>query len=442
MLKKITLQDKKVYFSILKNYTAQVFGLTVTLLNQLLLVPIFIEEWGVEKYADWIIISALSSFFALSNFGINQSSNNFFCFSYHSGDYLKCKKIIHNSILFVSVISSVALILLLVGGIVFRYGKLLDISEFTERETLYIFIFFLINIFLKMLGGVFSGIYRALSKSHYNAYIDSLVVVFEMFFVIGAIYMNLNVYLLLILYNIPVVLGIIIRYRQSNGWFQIGRVQDVKFDREIFKKLVTPSLGFMLMPVGQSLSNQGLIILIKTLLGSDALVSFTTTRTLVNIVKSVTNIFSNSASPEISNLYGKGDVNSIVSVFVKVLLVSLIAALAVSIGLLFWGENIYRYWTKNEVFFDTTFFYTMLLFLIISIFGNAVSSVLFSTNNHKKYSLFFFSNQVLIMASIYLILPKVKDLIMVAITLIFFEIFIVIYSGLQLKLLLIKKYDS
>jgi ABC-type nitrate/sulfonate/bicarbonate transport system permease component len=48
----------------------------VNFLNQIAMVPLFISLWGVDKYADWILITALSSFFTITNMGLNHATNN------------------------------------------------------------------------------------------------------------------------------------------------------------------------------------------------------------------------------------------------------------------------------------------------------------------------------------------------------------------------------
>lgn len=53
-----------------KNITANMFGVGVQLLNQIILVPFYILFWGNELYSDWIVISALTTIFAMSDVGL------------------------------------------------------------------------------------------------------------------------------------------------------------------------------------------------------------------------------------------------------------------------------------------------------------------------------------------------------------------------------------
>ena len=54
-----------------KNIIANLFGIGVNLLNQIVLVPFYIIYWGNDLYSDWIVISALTAFFGIPSFKTN-----------------------------------------------------------------------------------------------------------------------------------------------------------------------------------------------------------------------------------------------------------------------------------------------------------------------------------------------------------------------------------
>lgn len=428
MIKNILKLNEDFYFSILKNYTAQLIGFIIVIFNQIFLVPIFIENWGLSKYSDWVTISALSNLFIMSNLGINQASNNLFCFSYQNDDFKICKKIIHNSIIFIFILFVLVVGIVLICNLFVNFNVFLNINEFSENETFNIFLFLLFNIFIKMFSSVFSGIYRATSNSHINAYIDNIVVLLEVVILLLAVNYYFDVFFLSFVYNVPVISGTIYRLVQSKKWFNFGDLYNLKFDKLIFKKIVEPSLGFIAIPLGQTLNNQGLVLIVKTVLGNEALVSFTTTRTLVNLVRSVTNIFSNSASPEISNLYGKRQVNKIEELYIKILVAVLVSTFIIITILYFYGSYIYVLWLKNTVFFNKDFFTLMLFFLFISAFSSVISTILYSTNLHKNFSILFLGLQFILVFISYFLLSTSNELNVVAILLIIFESILLVYS--------------
>ena len=61
---------------ILKNIAGNFYGVGVNLFSQIILVPFFINYWGIELYADWIALTAISSFFSMSDIGLNIVTSN------------------------------------------------------------------------------------------------------------------------------------------------------------------------------------------------------------------------------------------------------------------------------------------------------------------------------------------------------------------------------
>ena len=135
------------YKAIAKNYAANVFGMGVNFLNQIAMVPLFISLWGINKYADWILITALSSFFSMSNLGLNQATNNEFVIKFQQKDYISCIKLLTNSFLFVLAVGILFILGSIVLSLLFGFKNILHTTTFNEKETSSIFILLLLNIF-------------------------------------------------------------------------------------------------------------------------------------------------------------------------------------------------------------------------------------------------------------------------------------------------------
>ena len=69
-----------------KNVVANLFGVGVNLLNQVVLVPFYILCWGKDLYADWIVITAVTAFFSMSDIGLNNVIQNRFAIKFAEND--------------------------------------------------------------------------------------------------------------------------------------------------------------------------------------------------------------------------------------------------------------------------------------------------------------------------------------------------------------------
>lgn len=86
-----------------RNMIANLFGVCVQLLNQIVLVPFYILFWGNELYSDWIVISALSAIFAMSDVGLNNVIQNRFSIKLSEEDYEECNSLLTNNFILVAI---------------------------------------------------------------------------------------------------------------------------------------------------------------------------------------------------------------------------------------------------------------------------------------------------------------------------------------------------
>ena len=93
-----------------KNIVANLFGIGVNLLNQIVLVPFYIIYWGSDLYSDWIVISALTAFFGISDIGLNSVIQNRFSISYAQGDLKQCNSLLVNNVAIIIIIGAICVI--------------------------------------------------------------------------------------------------------------------------------------------------------------------------------------------------------------------------------------------------------------------------------------------------------------------------------------------
>lgn len=85
------------FLSIYKNLGANSLGFLINLTIQFLSVPIFIKYWGVEMYGEWLVLTAVSSYFAMTDMGLSTVTSNEFSISFAAGEHNRCRKLINNN---------------------------------------------------------------------------------------------------------------------------------------------------------------------------------------------------------------------------------------------------------------------------------------------------------------------------------------------------------
>lgn len=74
------------------NYAAQMLDLGVRIAQQVLLVPVLILGWGVEQYADWLLLAALAGLMAGIDFGLSWHFANRLHQAWVSGDLTRGRR--------------------------------------------------------------------------------------------------------------------------------------------------------------------------------------------------------------------------------------------------------------------------------------------------------------------------------------------------------------
>jgi O-antigen/teichoic acid export membrane protein len=416
-----------VYNSIAKNFAANSFGMGVNFVNQIAMVPLFITHWGVDKYADWILITSFSSFFAMTDLGLNRASNNEFVIKYQQKDFETCVKLQTNAFLFILSVFTVFVLAFSIISTIWGFNGILGISVFSETQTSAAFILLLSDVFLTMYGRVYHGVFRATSRTHIAIVIDNLVRVANVIILFFGIYLKIDIVLMLVVYLTPTLAAIFCKHFYSRKIFRM-RFSLRKFDSNVFKLLIKPSLAFMFFPLGQAVSSQGLVLVVSTVLGPVILVAFTTTRTLVNFLRQLMNMLSTSINPEICAAYGRKDNKTILDIYHRSLLITFIVTMSSILILSFAGKYIYYEWTKNAILFNNVFFMGMLFSMLFSCLWGLSSVIPLATNTHGRFTIAFLISQLGGVTMCFVFLKIYPRMELIPFILIFTEMALFVYT--------------
>lgn len=424
-----------IYKSIGKNYIAHGVGLGINFINKIVLVPFFLSFWGPDKYADWILVTSFSSLFTMFDMGLNTIISNEFIIHYQKGDFFLCAKLLSNAFLFIFIVGFLCISVIIV--IFYRYSlkSFLHISTFSDFETAFVFIILLFQIFLKMYSSAYHSSFMATSHLYIAIMAENITKLIEIMILFLGLLFSINIVFLLIFYIVPSFLCLIWKHYYSKRWFKIDFSTKL-FNISFLRPYIKPSFALMAMPVGFAVSNQGLLFIINIVLGHANVILFSTTRTLVNFLRSMMGILSNAISPHISIAYGKEDRILLLKFYYRLLIITFFMVLFCAVFLFFWGKPIYLYWTGYKIVFNPVVFNGMLMVLFISTLSGATSTTLFATNNHVSFSMLFLIFQLIGSICIYISLKYILSLSVVSLVLVSIESFILWFSIKQIHQLL------
>lgn len=369
---------------LLQGIGANGLGQFITIFIQVVSVPIFLNFWGQELYGEWLILSATPMFLSMSDLGFTIAAENEMTMKVAKGDR-KGALDVFQSVWFVLLIASFIAVFS-----IFFFFNLVNIQQFlsitilSNSESAYIIALLSCYVLLGMQISLLSGGFRCngnyalgVCYANYLRFLDYLVITI-------AIYFGANPLIVSICFVSTRFIGIILMYRwlrEKSSWISYG-YKNVNF--KVLKVLSKPAVACMGLPLINAMSNQGVIIIIGSLLTPTDVVVFSTLRTLSRFALQLMRMIRATISPEISAAYAVQNMVLARKLHRYSCKVSLWVSLVAVMGLLLFGNWLVRLWTNNTVEMNFVLFNFMLATIIFNSFWYTSFAILTATNQHQK----------------------------------------------------------
>lgn len=367
-----------------KNIFSTFFGVGIQLFAQIVLVPFYIICWGNELYSDWIVLSAITAFFSVTDIGLTTVTVNQFSISYAEKKYRECKALLSNSsILLIGVFSTCILALIVITSLA-DITSIFGLNVLNRKEASIITILFVLKIFMGMMGAVYNSIYRATSNASRGIMAVNISRILECLFLVMCLLLDIPILITSIFFVIPSIgLYIFMKVDTTRRLFNY-RFRLSYLNWPLFKSLVVPSMSFMSLPLSQSLNTQGMTIIINLFFGPQTVVLFNTTRTLTNFSRSVITNFHNAIWPEFTVAYANNNYERVKKITLKAFKWSVFFAIVMGIFLLLFGDWIYDIWTKGRIECSIGLMAILTLLMLTDTIWSTSRMTLNATNNHIK----------------------------------------------------------
>lgn len=371
-----------------KNIIANFYQLFVIFVNQILLVPAYLIFMDINTYGDWLVLTALASFFSISDLGLSDASNNLFCIKYSAGDKKQCEVILTNNMMFVVGIALIVLLVFIVAGHLVDVSALLGLSAISSQEAIGIVMVMLVQIFAIMTGSVFDAIFKATHRAHIATYLNYSARLLSAFMIFVGLVTDISLVAIAALGAVPYVACLIYKSITARRWFFCSFAID-DFSLSFIKSLLNPTAGFAMLLIGNAILVQCYTLVINAAFGALVLVQFTTMRTMMNFVRQVGIAITTGIKPEFSITYGRGDYAGMRRLYRKSLIYCAIGGTLAAAILLLAGPYIYEIWTRGDVPFSYPLFFLFAILQPITLIWEASSIALTATNRHLGLGLIY-----------------------------------------------------
>ena len=350
----------------------------VTVMYQVLTVPLFLKFWGQTLYGDWLTVASMVSYLALANLGMQSYVINLLTQRFVRGEWGDlAREIPSASLMYILAISMAATVL---GGIVlFAPLDGLFADEAIRWTAQAVTLMLGARVVMMLFSGLVQGYYKIQGRAdlakliHFLEHLGVLVVVFTVLFTGGG----------------PVHLAsaelgtvfVLLMFMLADTRRRDRRVS-LFFEGANFKLAMAflgPSLIYFFNQLAAGLIFQGVVLVVSWRLGAKAVVTFSTTRVLSGLVRQVISFTCTTMYPELTRIEA-GNPERMAFTY-RLLLKVVCASAFFCIPLLFFAApDLYLFWTRGRSTMDLDLLRMLLLDIWLVAPMTASVNVLFSTN--------------------------------------------------------------
>jgi O-antigen/teichoic acid export membrane protein len=290
---------------ILKNLAALVTGRMVSILQQIVVPPIFIHFYRLDGYGEWMVLSGAVAALGMLNFGVQTFMNQDLAIRFNRGEtegyHIRQSTALR---LLGSVVAAAAVLLLGFFFIPFDTMLKLDISRHAAQLTLYLLA---LQVLFTILFGYFGGIFMGVNLNHRSTHWNNAqalcsavglligVLLHKPFPVLAGI--QLSSLLLCIV-------GVLIDLRRTAPEV----FPSLKYwDGTSIREILSGSGYFGMLEMSTFFVYQAPLLIMQRMIGPGAVAAFTLMRTIFSMCRQILSTFTQAMSAEITVLYGRRD---------------------------------------------------------------------------------------------------------------------------------------
>lgn len=383
---------------------ANVFGNAITVIIQLVSLPVFLHFWSLTEYGNWLMLSAIPVYFSIADVGMASVAMNKMTMLSAANNHDESNQVFQSALaLMLITVSAVCAISFAVISVL-NFGLIADVSNKIALSLLIVVA--LANVFC----GLFDAVFRSSGEYAKGTYMINVARLVEW---IGAV-----VGLLCSGTFIATAIGMLVarmlctlfmyfycalRYPAFEWGIKRARLKTVR-------ELTIPALSFMAFPIGSAISIQGMTLLVGTMFGAIYLTMFSAYRTLSRVIVQMLFAINRSLWPEFSRLYGLGEYAALYRLYRKSLLVGIAAATVAALLILSFGGEIIHRWSHGEITMNRDLFNLFVLVAVITSFGQVATILLSATNTHVKYSMAYMAISCATVLSAFLLSYEFGDM--------------------------------
>ncbi len=375
---------------IARGLAANIGGMGITLVIQLVSVPVFLAAWGVPTYGEWLVLSAVPTYVALSDLSFSSVAGNSMVMLVAEGKRTDAVTLGRRLWSIVTVMTGIAVLAAVTIALVFG-GAFGSGAAIRASEAQIVLVALFLQVAVGNQYGVLDAWYRAGGRYPLGATVRQLGRLLEFGALMGAVLLGAPPSTAAIAFLAGSVAGFVVSFvvlRRTVPW---STFRPERPHLQTFRELLAPGVAFMAFPIGNALSLQGFTIVIGATLGAPAVVVFSTTRTITRVALQAMGSINSAIWPELSRSVGSGRLDEARAILRRSVQLALVGSLSLVLGLALFGVAIIRWWTHGLVDSPPLLLFILVLVIVANSTWYTLSAVLAATNRHRRLAVVYLS---------------------------------------------------
>ena len=334
---------------IVKGAVALLSSQGITVLSNLLLVPLFLRYWSPLVYGEWIALSSLAAYLSTVDMGVSIFGVNKLTQAYARGDMREYRLYQSTFLVFYLIVASMGTLLVATVVWALPLGDWLGLQTTPARESSWVIIMLGVQVLWSVPLRFVVSIYRTTGNLAKTQWIMNAQRVLTLFLVMLGLVLGMGMVKIAILQLLPIVVmaAWTLQHVRRHLTDIFPTLTGASF--AIFQRAIRPSLLFAVFVLTTPMVFQGTVILVSVVLGGVAVAVFTTTRTLVNLVRQMIATVSYAIWPELTMLEARGETSHLARILRLTVILATVISIAFATVLWFEGGEIIRVWTRGRL---------------------------------------------------------------------------------------------
>lgn len=344
------LAGNPIFRRLLHGAGANFIGKIWVLIIQLISVPVMSASWGVEGFGVWLMISAIPTYLALSDFGLGVAAGVDLTGAMERGDHEAGLRVFQSVWSFLTVMTlSVGIFCIAGAGLWLFLSDSKSAGPFSPTEIFWSVTLIVIAALATMQMSIRKIVFQATHKYALGTAAFDLIYFVGLLLVLVSVLAGGGLWVAAMVQLLSRVAGLMAFSRLQKHyepWCSVG----MKYaDKTTLKYLMNPSLSALTLTLANSFGLQGVVLTIGWAISPTAAAIFATTRMLTRIPMQFSGLVTRASLPELTRAQVAGNTEltrRLMKLNMRLTLAVIVPAMVVLIA---YGPSIITYISHNEM---------------------------------------------------------------------------------------------